>query len=68
MLEQEGGKPRPEAVCCGNFEEDTFGKDPKNRAEVPGGFEMRTLIALIMSKEWSIGSLDVKKMLSYTHR
>ena len=55
-----GWKAKARVVCCGNFEEDTVGKDPKNRAEVPGASEMRTLLALGATKGWSVGSLDVK--------
>ena len=55
-----GWKAKARVVCCGNFEKDTLGKDPKNRAEVPGGSEMRTVIALGATNGWSVGSLDVK--------
>ena len=47
-------------MCCGNFEPGTVGKDVANRAEVPGAFEMRTMLTLGAKEEWSVGGLDVK--------
>ncbi len=55
-----GWKPKARVVCCGNFEEGTFGGDVKNRAEVPGGTELRLLLALAAREGYSIAGLDVK--------
>ena len=55
-----GWKPKARVVCCGNFEPGTVGGDLKNRAEVPGGTEMRSLLALAAREGYSVGSLDVK--------
>ena len=52
--------PKARIVCCGNFEAGTVGHDLKNRAEVPGSVEFRTLLAVAAKREYSIGSLDVK--------
>ena len=50
---------------CGNFEEATVGKELKNRAEVPGSMEFRTLLTIAAKKGWSIGGLDVKTAFLY---
>eukprot|EP00975_Prorocentrum_lima_P010990 2335470-Prorocentrum_lima.AAC.1 len=60
-----GWKPKASVVCCGNFEEGTVGGDWKDRAEVPGSMEFRTLLAIASKKQWSIGGLDVKTAFLY---
>eukprot|EP00975_Prorocentrum_lima_P067913 12917709-Prorocentrum_lima.AAC.1 len=43
--EDHGWKPKARVVCCGNFEEGAVGGDWKNRAEVPGSMEFRTVFS-----------------------
>eukprot|EP00975_Prorocentrum_lima_P031198 6549343-Prorocentrum_lima.AAC.1 len=50
--EQHVWKPKARVVCCGNFEEGTVGGDWKNRADVPGSMEFRTLLAIATKKQW----------------
>ena len=58
-------KAKARVVCCGNFEPNSVGKDLENRSEVPSTFEMRTMLALASSNNWSVGTLDVKTAFLY---
>ena len=54
-----GWKHKARACCCGNFEEGTTPGDWANRAEVPATFEMRVLMAIASTNEWTAGMLDI---------